>query len=119
MSEYQNLVKDIVSEVKAANVESIFGEPRQFGTQTIIPVGKISYGWGGGGGKGKSEDRDEKGEGSGVGMGMKVKPMGFIRVASDDVNYKPIVDLSPVVIATASILGLITFRLIRKLGRRA
>ena len=118
MSEYKEIVKDIMEEVKTSNVEAIFGEPRQLGAQTIIPVGRISYAWGGGGGKGKTEDREQEGEGSGVGMGVNVKPIGYIDVTDEGASYRPIVDFAPLVAVGAGVLGLTALRLIHRLTAR-
>lgn len=117
MSEYKDIVDKLASEVKETNVEAIFGESRQMGSQTIIPVGKIAYGWGGGGGKGKTEE-DQEGEGSGVGMGIQVKPIGYIDVTPEGASYKPIVDFTPMVAIGAGVLGLTALRLLHHLTKR-
>ncbi|MDP1809661.1 MAG: spore germination protein GerW family protein [Actinomycetota bacterium] len=118
MSEYKDIIRNIVSEVKETNVEAIFGEARQMGGQTIIPVGKISYGWGGGGGKGKTEDREQEGEGSGVGMGVNVKPIGYIDVTPEGASYRPIVDFAPLVAVGAGVLGLTALKLVHHMTKR-
>ena len=115
MSEYKDMVKEIVAEVSRSNVEAVFGEPRGVGDQTIIPVGKISYGWGGGGGKGKAGEPEQEGEGSGLGMGMRVKPLGFINISAHQATYSPIIDYGPILAVGTALIGLATLRLVRKI----
>lgn len=116
MSEYSDMVNDVVSHLTRANVEIIFGESREFEGKIIIPVGKVRYGWGGGSGKGPSGKQGEgapEGEGSGMGMGVMVKPMGFITVSADSVQYQPIVDYGPLMWVLGPVLGLAMLKLVK------
>jgi len=118
MSSYEKTLKDIMNEVKETKVEAVFGEPRQLGSQTIIPVGTIAYGWGSGSGKGHNKAANEEGEGGGVGMGVKVKPLGYIDVTPEGASYRPIVDLTPAVTIGAGLVGLAALRAVHRLTKR-
>lgn len=115
VSDFNNTVDKIMSQLGGLNVEMIFGESRQIGDKVVIPVGTIGYGWGGGGGKGPVKQNEPEagpeGEGAGVGMGVKVKPLGFITVTADRVKYEPIIDMGPVILIFGVVFGLTLLKL--------
>ena len=123
MSEFEKVADEIVSKITRTSVESIFGESREIDGQTIIPVGKIAYGWGGGSGKGTSPghngDDAGEGEGSGLGMGVKVKPMGYITITRQNVSYRPIIDLSPLLALGVTLAAWTSLRIVRLSIKRA
>ncbi len=114
MADYEDVVKNIMSQVSGTNVQAIFGESRQIGDKVIIPVGRISYGWGSGGGKGKGMPKEGEGEGEGegfgIGMGVNIKPMGYITVTTDRVTYDPIIDYGPIIAMGCMVLTLASLK---------
>ena len=87
------LLKDIANQIKAsANVETLFGESRQIGDRTIIPVARVSYGFGAGGGEGTSPKDAGTGvrpigSGGGGGGGVSASPVGFIVVTEEGTEF--------------------------------
>ncbi len=79
-----------------ANWQAVFGEPRQVGEQTIIPVAQVTYGFGLGFGRGMPKEPKEgeeaatesPGEGGGGGAGGGAKPLGVIVVTPDRVRFE-------------------------------
>lgn len=118
MTDYHKIAEDVVKKTTEIDAEAVFGETRQAGNTVIIPVAKMSYGWGGGGGQGKMPGKDQEGEGGGLGMAAKVKPVGFIEVTPEDVNYRPIIDFSNVATILSIITGFAALRLIRLLIKK-
>ena len=76
---------------KEANINAIFGEPKQLDQHTIIPVGRVRVTFGGGAGSGSGLAPAKKSEGAeagastasaiagGGGLDIEVQPLGFIR----------------------------------------
>lgn len=98
------------------NVDSVFGKPTREGELTIIPVAEVSVGFGYGYGAGPAgmpeeeidegmdieEEEEEEGAlagGGGGGAGGKAKPVGYLKIGPDGVEYESIVDESRVAIA--------------------
>jgi uncharacterized spore protein YtfJ len=81
---------------KAASVKAAFGEPYQDGGLTVIPVASVTarIGGGGGFGAGPKAGAAEQQQGGGGGLGVKVesRPVGFIKVASGEASFEPILD---------------------------
>jgi uncharacterized spore protein YtfJ len=123
MSDYEEVVKSIMSQISSTNVEAIFGQSRQVGERVIIPVGKISYGWGGGGGKGERKEEEaegkQEGAGGGLGMGVAVKPIGTIVVEKDKVHYDPIVDYGPILTIASVVCGFALLKILKIVSRIA
>ena len=71
-----------------ANVSTVFGEPVERGTVTVIPVAKTRFGFGGGGGSGEQEG--QSGSGGGGGGGAYVSPVGYIEVRGEGAEFKRI-----------------------------
>lgn len=80
----ESILKSITDKIRASvNVETLYGESRQIGNKTIIPVAQIKYGFGAGGGEGHGapEEADGgSGSGGGGGGGADVSPVGYIVV---------------------------------------
>jgi uncharacterized spore protein YtfJ len=85
------------------NGAKIFGEPRQEGDVTLIPVAETSVMFGYGFGSGEGPEGAEQGTGSGGGGGLRggAKPRGFIKVTPDGVHFEPAVN--PTLISVAGI----------------
>ena len=79
------------------NTNAVFGAPVHEGNVTVIPVARVWYGFGEGSGSGTAGEPSESGqvpmgEGGGGGGGGRARPLGYIRIAGDDVRFEPIVD---------------------------
>jgi uncharacterized spore protein YtfJ len=79
------------------NTTAVFGAPVHEGDVTVIPVARVWYGFGEGSGSGTAGAPSESGEvqtgeGGGGGGGGRARPLGYIRIAGDDVRFEPIVD---------------------------
>jgi uncharacterized spore protein YtfJ len=83
---------------KEANINAIFGEPKQLDQHTIIPVARIKVAFGGGAGSGSGltpRKKDEAPEsvssasaiGGGGGLEIEVQPLGFIRDGADGPTF--------------------------------
>jgi uncharacterized spore protein YtfJ len=96
---------------QAANVKAVFGERVVQGTETIIPVARVSVRGGAGAGSGERPDsRDEAspGRGRGIGVGLNVvsSPVGYIKSTSEGPLFVPIVDRNRVLLAGAVLAGI-------------
>jgi uncharacterized spore protein YtfJ len=72
-----------------AGVQAIFGDPVEREGVTVIPVGRVRWGFGGGGGSGGART-DMEGEGSGGGGGAIAAPVGYIQISGGTARYTPI-----------------------------
>jgi len=104
----------------SAGAAKIFGDAVERDGVTIVPVGRIRWGFGGGGGheKGGTEPGGEGSSGSGGGGGATVRPIGFIEISDGRARFRRIVDPSTVaaVLCTVAALGFVLFR--RRRGGR-
>jgi len=71
-----------------AGVRAVFGDPVERDGITVIPVGRVRWGFGGGGGQGGPEG--QQGEGSGGGGVVVASPAGYIEIAGGTATYRPI-----------------------------
>ncbi len=88
-----------------AAASAIFGQPVERDGVTVIPVGKVRWGFGGGSGRGIEEGSDtgEIGEGSGGGGGAMASPIGFIEIRDGHAEFKRThdpVSAVPIIIAS-------------------
>ena len=72
-----------------ANASSVFGEPVTNNGTTVVPVARARWGCGGGGGQGTKESTGRS-RGFGGGGGMVVKPVGYLVIRGEDVEYREI-----------------------------
>ncbi len=85
-------------------VDAVFGQPIQEGDVTIIPVAEVGVGFGYGSGRSPATEEEGgkadsgKGEGGGGGGG-KATPRGYIKITSDGVDFKSILDEGRVALA--------------------
>ena len=89
-----------------AGTHAIFGQPVENDGVTVIPVGKVRYGFGGGAGRGIEEgsENGEIGEGSGGGGGVSASPLGFIEIRDGRAEFRRThdpVSAVPVILAAA------------------
>ncbi len=118
----QRIVTELVERIKgSAKVEVVYGEPREIGDKTIIPVAVVAYGFGagaGGGGAGPSGDGAiGSGGGGGGGGGVRVHPVGVLEVTADETRLVPILDWTRIITTGLTFFGL--WMIVRALrGRR-
>ncbi len=118
----QRIVSELVERIKSsAKVEVVYGEPREIGEKTIIPVAVVAYGFGagaGGGGAGPSGDGAiGSGGGGGGGGGVRVHPVGVLEVTADETRLVPILDWTRIITTGLTFFGL--WMIVRALrGRR-
>lgn len=116
----EHIVGDLLDRIKgSAKVEVVYGEPREIGEKTIIPVAVVAYGFGAGAGGGKGERPG--GDGAigrgGGGGGVRVQPIGVLEVTADETRMVPIFDWTRII--TTGIISFGIWMVIRALrGRR-
>lgn len=95
-----------------AQVSTVFGEPVERDSVTVIPVAKTRFGFGGGGGTGTKQG--DEGSGGGGGGGAVISPVGYIELRNGGAEFKRISGPVDVVtfVAAASIALLAIRRLI-------
>ena len=100
-----------------AGVRAIFGDPVERDGVTVIPVGRLRWGFGGGGGTG-GPPGGEPGEGSGGGGGVAVSPVGYIEISGGTATFRRVaMSASPGTLIAAAIALMITLRGVRGLFR--
>jgi uncharacterized spore protein YtfJ len=111
------LVTSLADRVKgSARVEVVYGEAREVGEKTIIPVAAVAYLVGGGGGGGTNPS-GEGGEGAGAGGGVRVQPVGVLEVTQDETRLVPVIDWTRVITTAIGFFGV--WMIVRALrGRR-
>jgi uncharacterized spore protein YtfJ len=121
----RQIVNELVDRVKgSAKVEVVFGEPREIGEKTIIPVAAVAYGFGGAAGSGTGErpgpdgaSRAGVGSGSGGGGGVRVHPVGVLEVTAEETRIVPVLDWTRIITTGLTFLGI--WMIVRAvLGRR-
>ncbi len=103
----EDTLKRLVGESKAnADVRLAFGESRQVGEKTIIPVASVV--WGGGSGFGTAipgrpkesqTTESEGGSGGGQGSGFRVRPLAVVEVTAAETKVRPVVDSTRIALA--------------------
>jgi uncharacterized spore protein YtfJ len=87
---------------EAITVKRVFAEPHEAYGVTIIPAATIIGGFGGGAGRADRGERDEEGEGGG--FGLVARPVGALVLQSGTVRWKPAVDVTRIVMASAAVV---------------
>ena len=105
-----------------AGVQAVFGEPVERDGVTVIPVGRVRWGFGGGGGAGGGQGGGARGgaegEGSGGGGGAMAAPVGYIQISNGTARYTPIgFPVPPVAIVAGGIAAFLVLRGLRTLLR--
>lgn len=82
----EQILKTLLDEIRTiARTETILGDPINIGSNTIIPVCRIMFGFGAGGGEGEMQQK--KGcAGGGGGGGVRVEPAAFIVIKGEQVT---------------------------------
>lgn len=84
----------------AINVRRVYGDPVEREGITVVPAALVIGGTGGGG--------DSDGDGGG-GLGLIARPVGAWEIRDGEVRWRPVVDLSRVLLVLAA-LGLSALR---------
>lgn len=101
----------------AAQVNTVFGEPRVIGSKTIIPIAGAGIGFGAGAGKCKPEKEDAcEGEGGGGGGGG-AKPIAVLEVTEQETRVIPIIDMTKVILTSICVVGCTAGMIIKLIGR--
>lgn len=98
-----------------AGVKAVFGDAVERDGVTVIPVGRVRWGFGGGGGRGGRGD--EEGEGSGGGGGVTASPAGYIEISGGTASYTRIRSPSPGMAIAGAVAFYLTMRGLRALLR--
>ena len=119
----ERIVNELVERIRgSAKVEVVFGEPREIGEKTIVPVAAVAYGFGAGAGAGTGgrpgdDGASGSGSGSGGGGGVRVQPIGVLEVTADDTRLVPVLDWTRIITTGLTFFGL--WMIVRALrGRR-
>lgn len=113
--------KDIVARLagrvgKRAGVRTVFGDPVERDGITVIPVGRMRWGFGGGGGRGGRAN--EEGEGSGGGGGGMASPVGYIEISDGTARFQRIgLPVAPGTLIAVAIAFYVAMRGLRVLVR--
>jgi len=106
----------------AAHVNGVFGEPRQIGRKTIIPIAAVGLGFGvgrGRAGRGREAEGEEEAaqEGGGGGGGGGAKPLAVLEVTDEETRLIPVVDLTRVIVASLMFATAATCMITKLIGR--
>lgn len=109
----ENVGQTVGRLLETARAEAVFGRPIEREGVTIIPVSEVNVGLGVGGGKGfnpaKEEEKQSSGEGAGGGGGARGRPVAVIVLRRDGVSVRPVLDLTKVLLAVFTTVGLTLF----------
>ena len=119
----EHIVSGLLERIKgSAKVEVIYGEPREIGEKTVIPIAAVAYGFGAGagarsGGPGGDGASGGSGSGGGGGGGVRVQPVGVLEVTPDETRLVPVLDWTRIITTGLTFFGL--WMIVRALrGRR-
>jgi len=103
------MLDDVIGRIgrleEQATVKTIFGEPIREHGRTIIPVGRVAYGFGFGGGRNAEpapeDPARERGTrtGGGGGGGLRIAPVALLEMTDAGTKVRPVVDVTRVVLA--------------------
>ncbi|MBN1921383.1 MAG: hypothetical protein JW892_09075 [Anaerolineae bacterium] len=114
MDKFTSILDQIAATVDKADVNVVFGEPKEVQGRTLIPVAEVAYGFGMGLGAASVEcgdaacvdhdddaccsdeeecaGADDEGEFGGGAAGARVRPLAYIEVGADSARVIPIQD---------------------------
>jgi uncharacterized spore protein YtfJ len=109
-----------------ATVEAVFGLPVKVDEKTVIPIGRVAYGFGLGFGEGtattpspEAEESAESevagGSGGGGGGGLSVRPLAVLEVTAEATTVKPIIDEDKISKMVTCVIGWSVFWLAKAL----
>ncbi len=117
-----NIIEMLANKVGLqAGAHAIFGDPVEHDGVTVIPVGKVRWGFGGGSGRDTREGglEGEVDEGSGGGGGAMASPLGFIEIRDGRAEFRKVTDpvsVVPAILAVA-VVAWVVLRGTKKLVR--
>ena len=102
-----------------AGVNAVFGDHVKHDNLTVIPVGRVRWGFGGGGGHADGQPSGPA-SGSGGGGGVAADPIGYIEIGPDGATFRPIREPypSPLFLIAAGLTVAIVIRSLARLTRR-
>lgn len=107
----ENILERLASIVgNRVRVTTIFGEPVEKGSVTVIPVARARWGFGGGSGSGGNNGENQNGGGTGGGAGVKVSPVGYVEVKDGRARFRPIYDpamVTQIIVASGIVTALV------------
>ncbi len=119
----EHIVSGLLERIKgSAKVEVVYGEPREIGEKTVIPVAAVAYGFGAGAGAGPGGPGGDGASGGsgggGVGGGaVRIHPVGVLEVTADETRLVPVLDWTRIITTGLTFFGL--WMIVRALrGRR-
>ena len=92
----------------------VFGEPIERDGVVVVPVAVIRGGAGGGSGRGPE---NEGGEGLGGGYGFTARPAGVVVIRGDDVEWRPTLDVTAIVLGAQAVAA-VSLLVLRSVLRR-
>ena len=105
MNDLSAMLEKITGAIRDVDVNKVFGQPKELGGRTLIPVAEVSYGFGAGYGFAQGDDEEgpaEKGEteeGGGGGAGARIRPLAYIEVGPEGTRITPIEDEQKIALA--------------------
>lgn len=102
----QALLEDMLATFRNQGADVVFGETREVGGRTIIPVAKAQVAFGFGLGRGGAGQQNE-GEGGGGGGMVRTRPLGVIVVENDRVRFRPTIDIVQIATRGMVVVGII------------
>ena len=119
----EHIVSGLLERIKgSAKMEVVYGEPREIGEKTVIPVAAVAYGFGAGAGAGPGGlggDGASGGSGGGGGGGgvVRIHPVGVLEVTPDETRLVAVLDWTRIITTGLTFFGL--WMIVRALrGRR-
>jgi uncharacterized spore protein YtfJ len=117
----ESIPNQILDRIKqSARVELAYGESRNVGGKTIIPVAMVAYLFGGGSGSGVGPGHNGHSEGVGIGGGgggsVRVQPVAVVEVTDDETRLVPIIDWTRIITAGITAFGI--WMVVRQLFRK-
>jgi uncharacterized spore protein YtfJ len=107
-------VQEVLSQVRdAVTVKRVYGEPYERNGVILIPAARVAGGGGGGGGEGDSPETG-KGTGFGLGFGVGAAPVGAYVIRGDQVEWKPALDVTSVVLRLLGVMSLVLLAALRR-----
>ncbi|MDO8616638.1 MAG: spore germination protein GerW family protein [Dehalococcoidia bacterium] len=120
----EGLLGQVMDRIKqSARVELVYGESREIGEKTIIPIAAVAYMFGAGSGSGVgphsgngASEETAVGAGGGGGGAVRVQPVGVLEVSGDDTRLVPVIDWTRIITTGLTVFG--AWMILRTIFRR-
>jgi uncharacterized spore protein YtfJ len=107
-------VQEVLAQVKdAMSASRVYGEPYERNGVVVIPAARVAGGAGGGGGEGTQPDKGG-GTGYGLGYGLGASPVGAYVIRGDQVEWKPAIDTTSLLLRAQAALILVLLIVLRR-----